>query len=330
MNRHPAGIEGPSAPDAEFQALVRKTYAGNAGAMTDLGARLVVGREAPFSPVDGAALVAEAARQGDAHAWAYVAILAAAGVGRAQSWGDAFDALRRAAGLGHAAAAGQLELMGELGIAGAAEVEPWIAAPSGAAVCEAPRMTGYADFLSPALCAHFCRLAAPRLKRAQIYDYRQGVLKEDAMRTNTGTPFSLIETDLLTQLVRARIARAAGVAVAALEPFEVLHYSVGERYTYHIDFFHPDLPNYRDLVGVKGQRIKTCLVYLNDDYEGGETDFPKAGVKFRGRMGEALVFDNVRPDGSGDVTTLHAGLAPSKGEKWLLSQWIRDRAQQVA
>lgn len=57
MNQHPAGIEGPSAPDAEFQALVRKTYAGNAGAMTDLGARPVVGREAPFSPVDGEALV---------------------------------------------------------------------------------------------------------------------------------------------------------------------------------------------------------------------------------------------------------------------------------
>lgn len=330
MNQQPDVIEGPSAPDAEFQALVRRTYAGNAGAMTALGARLVVGREAPFSPVDGEALLAEAARQGDAEAWAYVAILAAAGVGRAQSWGDAFDALRRAAELGHAAAAGQLGLLRGLGIDGAAQIEPWLAAPAGTSVCEAPRMTSYAGFLSPALCAHFCSLAAPRLKRAQVYDYRQGVLKEDAMRTNTGTPFSLIETDLATQLVRARIARAAGVAVAALEPFEVLHYSVGERYTYHIDFFHPDLPNYRELIAVKGQRIKTCLVYLNDDYEGGETDFPKAGVKFRGRAGEALVFDNVRPDGSGDVTTLHAGLAPLRGEKWLLSQWMRDRPQRVA
>jgi prolyl 4-hydroxylase len=99
---------------------------------------------------------------------------------------------------------------------------------------------------------------------------------------------------------------------------------------YDFDFFHPRLPNYRELIGVKGQRVKTLLVYLNEDYEGGETDFPKAGVKFRGGMGEALLFDNVDADGVGDAKTVHAGLAPTRGEKWLLSQWIRDRAQRVA
>jgi hypothetical protein len=26
-----------------------------------------------------------------------------------------------------------------------------------------------------------------------------------------------------------------------------------------------------------------------------------------------------------DVKTLHAGLAPTRGEKWLLSQWMRRR-----
>lgn len=330
MNLHAASISGPPAPDAEFQALVRKTYEGNPQAMTALGARLVVGREAPYSPVDGEALLVEAARQGDAGAWSYIAVLAAAGVGRVQSWGDAFHAIRRAADLGDAPAALQIRLLHEVGIVGDRDVPGWLAAASGTAVCPAPRMVRFADFLTPGLCAYFRERAAPKLKRAQVYDYRKGMLKEDAMRTNTGAPFSLIETDLLIQLVRARIACAAEVALDALEPFEVLHYSVGERYTYHIDFFHPDLPNYEDLVGVQGQRVKTCLVYLNDDYEGGETDFPKAGVKFRGRAGEALFFDNVRPDGSGDVTTLHSGLAPIRGEKWLLSQWIRDRTQRVA
>ena len=324
------GTRGPSAPNPEFQALVRKTYHGNPAAITALGARLVVGRDAPYSPVDGEALLAEAARQDDAEAWAYLAVLAAAGVGRTQSWDDAFEAIAHATQLGYAPAALQLRLLHDAGITNAGDAASWVAAPRGKAVCDAPRIVSSAEFLPPAFCAYFRERAAPRLKRAQVYDYRKGVLREDAMRTNTGTPFSLIETDLLIQLVRARIAHAAEVAVDALEPFEVLHYSVGERYTYHIDYFHPDLPNYKDLVGVKGQRVKTCLVYLNDDYEGGETDFPKAGVKFRGRTGEALFFDNVLPDGSGNLKTLHAGLAPIRGEKWLLSQWIRDRPQRVA
>ena len=91
-------------PDAEFQTLVRARYAGNPQAMTALGARLMVGRDAPFSPIDGLALLNEAAQHNDAEAWAYLAVMAAAGVGRTQSWGDALVALERAATLHHAPA----------------------------------------------------------------------------------------------------------------------------------------------------------------------------------------------------------------------------------
>jgi prolyl 4-hydroxylase len=80
----------------------------------------------------------------------------------------------------------------------------------------------------------------------------------------------------------------------------------------------------------KGQRIKTCLVYLNDDLEGGETDFPRLKIRFRGHTGEALIFDNVTSAGTGDMNTMHTGLPPTRGEKWLLSQWIRSKPQQVA
>jgi hypothetical protein len=31
----------------------------------------------------------------------------------------------------------------------------------------------------------------------------------------------------------------------------------------------------------------------------------------------------VEPDGKVDRGTLHAGLPPTSGEKWLLSQWVR-------
>ena len=64
---------------------------------------------------------------------------------------------------------------------------------------------------------------------------------------------------------------------------------------------------------------------IEGDCEGGETHFPQAGVRFKGRKGEALVFRNVTPSGAPDFDTLHAGLPPSRGEKWLLSQWVRRR-----
>jgi prolyl 4-hydroxylase len=315
--------------DPEFQALVRKQYAGNPKAMTELGARLVVGREAPQSPVNGAALLAEAAEQGDPEAWTYIAVLAAAGAGREQSWSDALSALRHAADLAEPGAATQVRLLEATGIADSDRIDAWIAGAAARELSPAPRIRACADFLTGPLCAHVIARAVPKLKRAQVNDYHTGKLKVDSMRTNTGSVFSLIETDFVFQLVRARIAHTAGLAAGNLEPLEVLHYSVGERFKPHIDFYHPDLPNFAEAIRTKGQRVQTCLVYLNDDYEGGETDFPKIGLKFRGRAGEAIFFDNVDAEGNGDMRTLHEGMPPSRGEKWLLSQWMRDRPQPV-
>lgn len=319
-----------AAADPEFQALARARYAGDPPGLTDIGTRLVVGREAPLAPIDGAALITEAAQQGHPKAWSYLAVLAAAGVGRSQSWGEALDALRRGADLGDADAARQLDLLRDTGIADAADVRQWVRPAAWSILHATPRLATYADFLSPALCSYLIRLAAPKLVRAQVYDAQRGVLKSDAMRTSTSAAFSLIETDVVTQLIRARIACAAGVAVEQLEPLEVLHYAVGERFKPHVDFFHPALPHFSEQMRVRGQRISTCLVYLNEDYDGGETDFPRIGVKFRGRPGEALVFGNVRENGAGDMNTLHEGLAPTRGEKWLLSQWIRSKLQPIA
>jgi prolyl 4-hydroxylase len=72
--------------------------------------------------------------------------------------------------------------------------------------------------------------------------------------------------------------------------------------------------------------VATFLAYLNDGYVGGETDFPRAGLRFKGAAGDALMFANVDLQGRPEPLSLHAGLPPGSGEKWVLSQWIRDRA----
>jgi predicted 2-oxoglutarate/Fe(II)-dependent dioxygenase YbiX len=322
--------EYPATVDAEFQKLVRARYAGNPNAITALGARLMVGRDAPFSPQDGLELLNEAARLDDSDAWAFLALMAAAGVGRSQNWHDAFAALERAAALGHKPAAHQRQLLGVLGVNGAGDVTPWLEQFDTRPLHDAPRFAAHGNLLPLALCNYLIEQARPRLKRAQVFDARAGGLKTDPMRTNTSAAYSVIDTDVVMQLARARIARAAGVAFDTLEPVEVLHYAGGETYRPHVDFFHPSLPTYAEEMRLRGQRVKTCLVYLNTNYEGGETDFPRLGMRFRGAAGEALVFDNVAADGSGDLNTLHSGLPPTRGEKWLLSQWIRERPQPIA
>lgn len=319
-----------SLPDPEFQSLARARYASDPQALSALAARVLVGRDAPCSPADGEALFTAAAQQGNAEAWWYLSILSAAGVMRAQSWLDAYDALARAAALGYEPALRQQQVLAALNLSRARDVVPWLEAHETRVLRESPRFAAHAGFLPLALCKYLIEQSRSRLIRAQVFDARAGGLKTDPMRTNTGAAYSLIDTDLVIQLVRARIARAAGVAQDALEPMEVLHYSKSETYRPHVDFFHPSLPNYASEMQLRGQRIRTCLVYLNAGYEGGETEFPKLDIKFRGEVGEALVFDNVGADGAGLMETVHAGLPPGSGEKWLLSQWMRNRAQPVA
>src|SRR5690606_4605056 len=103
------------------------------------------------------------------------------------------------------------------------------------------------------------------------------------------------------------------------------HYDEGEQITEHFDFVDPNVPDYEQEIASKGQRVVTFLIYLNDDYQGGETEFPRAGISHKGRRGEALFFVNALPDASADLRTLHAGRPPKKGEKWIVSQFMRDR-----
>ena len=106
---------------------------------------------------------------------------------------------------------------------------------------------------------------------------------------------------------------------------QVMHYSVGQEFRPHHDFLDPQQPGPAADIARRGQRIGTFLLYLNGDFEGGETEFPRAGISNRGDTGDALFFTNVTRDGRPDPLTLHAGLPPTRGEKWILSQWIRDR-----
>ena len=132
---------------------------------------------------------------------------------------------------------------------------------------------------------------------------------------------------MIISLVRARIAAIAGLPIDALEPLGVLNYQVGQAFTPHYDAFDTALPGHAADVIRRGQRVATFLGYLSDDFEGGETDFPTLGLRFRGKPGDGIFFQNVDAYGRPDLRTLHAGLPPTRGEKWLLSQFLRNQPQ---
>ena len=274
-----------------------------------------------------------------------VAVNAAYGAGAKDDLKNALENLQRAAEQGHRAA--QAELAGLVGnrrlldeitdgkalplhtwqrLRAAVDLAAWLSFPAGRALCDRPRIAMVKRFISPGACDWLIERGKPHLQRAQTFALADGNAGDDGARTNRAAEFLPGRIDTLLCFVRARIAAFTGMSTGALETSQVLHYSVGELFAPHYDFLDARHPGHARQVAEHGQRVLTLLIYLNEAYEDGETYFPKLERGFKGRKGDALVFWNVTPDGAPDPLTLHMGSAPTSGEKWLFSQWIRMQA----
>jgi prolyl 4-hydroxylase len=108
-----------------------------------------------------------------------------------------------------------------------------------------------------------------------------------------------------------------------MENPQIMRYQPGQRFLPHYDFLDPRHPRVAEAIAQGGQREATFLVYLNDDFDGAETSFLQLDWRFRGGKGDAILFWNTDQSGAPEKSSLHAGLEPTRGEMWLLSQWIR-------
>jgi prolyl 4-hydroxylase len=254
---------------------------------------------------------AKAAEAGHSHSRLIHSALLANGVGGARDWQGALDELTRAAPQ-TAQASEELRMIGQMSIDESGDPR---AIPEREKVSESPAIYWVRQLLSPAECQALIELAKPFLNASVVVDPATGQMRADPIRTSEAAMFPWVNETPFIHAINRRIAAASGTAVEQGEPLQVLRYSPGQEYRSHSDA----LPN------ADNQRIMTALVYLNEDFEGGETSFPAPGLKLRGRIGDALFFRNVDATGRPDTRGTHAGLPVTNGQKWLASRWIRER-----
>ena len=126
-------------------------------------------------------------------------------------------------------------------------------------------------------------------------------------------------------LAQLRMAACLGMPFRHFEPITVLHYDEGEEITDHFDFVDPNLPTYAEEIAQRGQRVVTFLVYLNDDYGERRNRVSAARHQPQRPARRGAVLRERAADGSADVRTLHAAERLCSGEKWIISQFVRDR-----
>ena len=184
----------------------------------------------------------------------------------------------------------------------------------------------FSKFLTPLECSYIKAAAAPAIQPSSTIHPHTGELVKNEIRTSSSSNFDPVSRDHFVYSVEERIAAATHTTVEQGEPLNVLYYRIAEEYKYHYDFLSPNNEDERRLLKEGGQRKYTFLISLNEEYSGGETYFPRLDVKYRGRLGDALMFRNTGSDGQPNELMLHAGMPVTDGQKWVASKWIREEA----
>ncbi len=275
-------------------ALKRAAETGDLAAMTALGRHMLIAP--PYMHREGVGLLIEAAQKGGPDATHMVSVFAACGAGLPQDWSAALDYLHHAAGFGSPLARAQLTLFSNKEWQHARDhidIAALLTSPEPHVVSQSPRIAAIENLLSPALCDWLIERARPKLKPAQVYSRITAEGAIERGRTNSAMDFNIAETDLVVALVREKIARLTGLPTQAMEHTQILHYTPGQQFARHFDFLEPSIPAHARDIEARGQRVATFLVYLSEDFDGGETDFPEIVLRHRGRKGDALLFWNV-------------------------------------
>jgi len=176
----------------------------------------------------------------------------------------------------------------------------------------------YDNFISDIICDRLIKISYKNLSEAEVLGE-----KIDGYRTANSCWLYDDDYDIVKNY-RQKISELVNLPIENMESLHIVSYDVGGEYKEHHDFFHPTEEYFENTISAGGQRTKTCLLYLNDSFEGGETEFINLGIKIKPKIGKLIVWDNLNEDGSLDYDSLHAGLPVIEGKKFIAVIWIRE------
>ena len=132
-------------------------------------------------------------------------------------------------------------------------------------------------------------------------------------KDNAGDAWPIVEK------IRHFAAKVTGIDdFTRYEDLQLVKYLPGQLYKSHFDSA-VELSDSDD----KLHRVATFIVYLNDDFTGGETAFPKLDQKITPRQGHGALFYNLNPEGTEEAMSLHESIPVRTGVKYAVQLWIR-------
>lgn len=176
------------------------------------------------------------------------------------------------------------------------------------------------DFVSKEECDAMMSFARPRLARAT--HARDGDLTH--VSNVRDAQQATVRGDGLIFGVQARTVELANslsnysLRVEGQENLMAIQYKKGQQYMLHCDGSCDGSPY------MPGGRLATTLIYCANADKGGATSFPNANVFVEPRLYSAVYFHFVADNQTENWHTEHSGCPVLEGEKWVVTQWLRD------
>ncbi len=296
--------------NAEAVQLVRQVAAtGDPEALGVLAEMTWRGGLVEQDPRRARTLYEQAASRGHGSAAMTATNLLASGVAGKQDWKQALERLRAEAKIVPARRKA-IELIEAMDLD--AEGNPK-KVPEGKKLSDDPEVIHFPSLFTPTECRHLMEATGDRFDPSMVYDSNRQLVR-DQIRTSDGSTIHWLIEDPAIVAINRRLAAVTGSTYESGEALALLRYSPGQEYRPHFDF----------VKGVENRRLLTALIYLNEDYEGGETKFVRTGLKVKGKAGDVIVFRNEGTNSGPNLLSEHAGLPVTKGTKYLATRWIRE------
>ena len=116
-----------------------------------------------------------------------------------------------------------------------------------------------------------------------------------------------------------------GVPVSHQERPNFIQYKKGGFYKPHFDGFTDDEGGRIKMRGW-GQRMFSSILYLNSDFQGGETGFPRLQKTSKPSPGKIYIWRNAFSDLKLDEKSKHAGNPIDSGVKYIIVIWTRSNS----
>lgn len=184
-----------------------------------------------------------------------------------------------------------------------------------------PKLTLFQNrgFIAPDLCARLIALIDATRRPSTVSDYNG----DAAFRTSETC--DLDASDPAVAELERRITEFTGLDPAHGEPIQGQRYAVGQEFKGHTDYFEPQGIDFHKFCSVAGNRTWTVMLYLNEPEAGGATRFKAIDKTIQPETGKLLCWNNKRPDGSLNPSTIHQGMKVRAGVKYVITKWFRER-----